>query len=79
LLPGALDLLVDTRLAKLSFAGVAGFEGTLEGWLVAKLAPAPDCCAESVERGVDRPESWGVGLWRKGGKAAGVLAVFLAG
>lgn len=80
LLVASFGLLEDTRLAKLSLAGVAGFEGALKGWLAPRLAPRPEGWAESVERGVDRPESWGVGLWRKGGRAAGeFVAGFLAG
>jgi hypothetical protein len=63
----------EMRLAKLSLAGVVGFEGALKGRLFAK---APDCCAE---RGVDRPESWGVGVWRKEGKFDCGFAVGLAG
>lgn len=56
-----------TRLAKLSFAGVAALDPIL-GLLA---APAPDCCEES---GVERPESerGGVERW---GKLVGVLEV----
>ena len=77
MLVGALELLKDTRPAKLSFAGVAGFEG---GFMdLAEAAPDPDGCADRAARGVERPESCGAGLWRKGGNAAGVLAGGLAG
>jgi hypothetical protein len=61
--------LTATRLAKLSFAGVAGFEGALKGLF---RAADPDGCAE---RGVERPESWGVGFWRNGGKFDGGFGV----
>jgi hypothetical protein len=74
---GVLELLKDTRPAKLSFAGVAGFEGAFKG--LAEPAPAPDGCADRAARGVERPESCGAGLWRKGGNAAGVLADGLVG
>lgn len=76
-LPAGFELLVETSPAKLSLAGVAGFTGALNG--LEDAAAAPDCCAESPERGVDRPESCGVGLWRKGGNAAGVVEGCLAG
>jgi hypothetical protein len=77
LLVGVLELLKDTRPAKLSFAGVAGFEGAFKG--LAEPAPAPDGCADRAARGVEWPESCGAGLWRKGGNAAGVLADGLVG
>jgi hypothetical protein len=73
---GAFEVLRETRPAKLSLAGVAGFEGGLKVRLTDEIAPAPDCCAE---RGVERPESWGVGVWRKGGNAAGGFAAGLLG
>jgi hypothetical protein len=66
-----LDVLRETRLAKLSFAGVAGFEGALKGRV---MAPAPDGCAD---KGVERPESWGVGFWRNGGRVEGGFAAGL--
>jgi hypothetical protein len=69
----------DTRPAKLSFAGVAGFEGGLNAEEAAGLARAPDCCEARPARGVERPESCGVGPWRYEGKAAGILEGFLAG
>lgn len=46
-----LEELSETRPAKLSFAGVAGFEDALKGL---EVALAPESCAE---RGVERPES----------------------
>lgn len=77
--PAGLELLLEIRLAKLSLAGVAGLDGGLKGLADVAPPPAPDCCIDSPERGVDRPESCGVGLWRKGGNAAGVVEGCLAG
>jgi hypothetical protein len=76
LLVGALEVLRETRPAKLSLAGVTDFEGGLKVRLTDEIVPAPDCCAE---RGVERPESWGVGVGRKEGNAAGGFAAGLLG